>query len=364
MEKTCKLVITGGGSGGHIYPGIAAAEYLTAHGTVTREQVLWICSSGGRDAEILDAYGFSAETIPAGKLRRYVSMDNITDIGKTLKGFTEALGILRRSSPLCVFSKGGYVSVPVVSAAWILGIPVVTHESDFDPGLATRINQYFSRIICVPYEASVPLYHVAGRVRVTGNPVGRKPPAVQEPLPSDIPQDGVCILVHGGSLGSCSLNSIFWSMLHDIPDSATCIHVLGHQEKRPPPEKRGYYPVTYLEGAFQQALGRADLVISRSGAGTLWEQALAGKAMVLFPLGSGVSRGEQERNARYFADRNAALCFSSDGMDTQQAICDILTLIDNPEKRESLAENALLLVHDKGAQLVAECLEEYLLPGP
>ncbi len=354
-----RLVLTGGGSGGHIYPGIAAAQYLVESGVLHQEELLWICSEKQQDQAILRSYGIPFKTIPSGKLRRYLSVRNFSDIGRIAAGFFAALAILKKLRPECVFSKGGYVSVPVVYAAWVLGIPVVSHESDFDPGLATRMNLFASRIICVPYEESASLYRRCSRVRVTGNPMGRTSPKGES---IKIPEDRPCVLVHGGSLGSCSLNTLIWELLGHFPKDVTVVHVLGTGEHRKVPEREGYYPVQYLEGSFDSVLDRSDLVISRAGAGALWEQAASRKAMVLFPLGSRGSRGEQERNARYFERHTAALCFYSHALDTQQVIYDILNLLGDPERRKDLADRAASLVHEEGARLVACCISEYLEP--
>ncbi len=358
-----RLVVAGGGSGGHIYPALSVIEHLCDRGVISRDEVLWLCSKNESDKQILSGNRISYEAIPSGKLRRYFSLKNAEDIFRCFAGFIRSLKLLSSKRPQCVFSKGGYVSVPAAYAAALLGIPVVSHESDIDPGLSTRINQRASRRICVPFEASRRYYRNPDQVVVTGNPVTRKPAGGDGSLPVEVPDHLPCILIHGGSLGSYSLNTVVWELLEGLPEGISVVHVTGRGERRSPPAREGYYPVDYLEGGFHRMLKRSDLVISRAGAGSLWEQAAAGKAMILLPLGRRISRGEQERNARYFAEHDAALCFYDDAIDTQRVIRDILRLLQEPDRRRELSENAASLIHDKGSERIAEVLQEYLVSG-
>ncbi len=358
QHSTIRLVCTGGGSGGHIYPGISVIEHLTSRGMLDRDQVLWISSDAGEDHRVLTAHGIAYESIPAGKLRRYWTREHLRESGRVLSGWTHALRILKAYRPYCVFSKGGFVSVPVVYAAWMLGIPVISHESDLDPGLATKVNQVVSSRICVPFETSRRYYRVHARVVVTGNPLGRI--GDDQPVPWDLPEDRPCMLIHGGSLGSASLNTLIWDMLPGIPEDVTVVHVMGTRDERTPPKREGYYPVGYLEGSFSRVMRRSDLIVSRAGAGSLWEQAAAKKAMVLLPLGRGISRGEQERNARYFSEHQAARVHESGTIDTQQVIRDILQLLGDQNLREDIGLRAAGLVHTDGAARIAECICGYL----
>lgn len=357
MAQHIHLVAVGGGSGGHIYPGLSVIRQMESAGMIKRSEVLWLCSRRELDRKILSSHGISFVPIPSGKLRRYSSMENILDMPRIAAGLAVSLRVLRRNRPRCLFSKGGYVSVPAVAAARMLGIPVVSHESDLDPGLATRINQRFSSVMCVPFAASKQYYRAGVHIEVTGNPVGRekKSDSAQVHIPP-----GPCILVHGGSLGSVSLNSLIWSCLEHIPHPWQVVHVLGAGETRTPPHRQGYTPLIYAERNFQDILERCDLVISRSGAGALWEQALAGKPMILLPLGKEGSRGEQERNAAYFLEHGAARVLFSDEAHQESLICAILELTADADARNSLSARASELVHGDGAELIARCISSYI----
>ncbi|MFW5801794.1 MAG: UDP-N-acetylglucosamine--N-acetylmuramyl-(pentapeptide) pyrophosphoryl-undecaprenol N-acetylglucosamine transferase, partial [Spirochaeta sp.] len=168
MKK--RIVFTGGGTGGHVFPGLAVAEELLQRGEY---DLLWMGSPHGIEYSIVKRWGVPFIGIPAGKLRRYFSLHNIIDIFRVLAGFCASCMHFIRVRPDLVFSKGGYVSVPPVFAAWLLKIPVITHDSDLDPGLATRLNARAADIICVPYEQSLRYFPLvsAERLRVTGNPV-------------------------------------------------------------------------------------------------------------------------------------------------------------------------------------------------
>lgn len=357
MAQTIRLIAVGGGSGGHIYPGISVIRHMESSGMITRQEVLWLCSFGDRDREILSACDIPFTAIPSGKLRRYASLKNILDIPRIAAGFAASMGILRKNRPRCLFSKGGYVSVPAVAAARILGIPVVSHESDLDPGLATRINQRFSSILCVPFAESRAYYPKTVRIEVTGNPIGRE-------RKSGIPDVGInenpYILVHGGSLGSASLNTLIWACLERIPETWQVVHIVGTEEKRIPPDRAGYIPLAYAEGSFQELLDHCDIVVSRAGAGTLWEQAAAGKPMILLPLGRKGSRGEQERNAGYFCDHGAARVLFSGEAHHDALIYAILELIADGDVRSGLSACARELVHERGAELIARCISSYI----
>ena len=168
-----KVAFTGGGTGGHVYPGIAIAEHLR-DGLET--ELFWIGSNNGIEKDIVKAAGIPFWGISAGKLRRYISIKNIIDFFRVIGGFFAARTILKRENPVLLFSKGGFVSVPPSAAAFSLGIPVFTHESDYSPGLATRINSRFAQYIFTAYPQTRLMLssRCQYKVRTMGNPVRRE----------------------------------------------------------------------------------------------------------------------------------------------------------------------------------------------
>jgi UDP-N-acetylglucosamine--N-acetylmuramyl-(pentapeptide) pyrophosphoryl-undecaprenol N-acetylglucosamine transferase len=164
------IAFTGGGTGGHIYPGLAVASYLRKEGNC---RIFWLGSDKGMDKAIVEAAGLEFFGVPSGKLRRYISPRNISDTFKVAAGFFAARKILKREKPCLLFSKGGFVSVPPCYAAASLGIRVFTHESDFSPGLATKINLRVAQKIFLAYQETSGFLKPAYRKKiiVSGNPV-------------------------------------------------------------------------------------------------------------------------------------------------------------------------------------------------
>ncbi|TVR69195.1 MAG: undecaprenyldiphospho-muramoylpentapeptide beta-N-acetylglucosaminyltransferase [Spirochaetaceae bacterium] len=324
------IVFTGGGTGGHVYPALAVHAALSED---LRRRVLWIGSRKGVERTILRGSGIPYRAIPTGKLRRYLDLENGRDIFRVGAGILAALRVLRHVDAAIVFSKGGFVAVPVVVAAWILGIPVVIHESDSDPGLATRLTAPMARRICVPYSDTARAFTPAQRRRilVTGNPVRKE---FFSAAPGDalarlgIRDEGQpVLLVSGGSLGAQQLNDFVLEELAVLLDVCTLVHQTGpagaaiipeisrraeqltraEATRSGTPPARRYAAAPLWTEEFPPLLRRADLVVCRAGAGTIWELAVTGTPAILVPLSRGASRGDQIRNARRYADTGAAL---------------------------------------------------------
>lgn len=357
------IVITGGGSGGHVFPALAVTEILGANPDY---QFAWIGSSKGIEREIVGRWGMEFHGIPAGKLRRYLSLQNILDLFRTLAGFFKSFYILARLKPVAVFSKGGFVSVPPVLAAGLLGIPVIGHESDSDPGLATRLNMRWTRRICIPYEQGAAQYP-AGKVVVTGNPVRREifdgeaarglavagfDPADPRPV----------LLVVGGSLGARQLNQLVWQHLDALLADWRVIHQTGRLDQSGPAARPGEYHVAeFFPETYPHVLACADLVLSRAGAGTVWELAARSKPAVFVPLVAG-SRGDQARNARLCQETGAALVWDGEPADTkgQALVASLSRLARDPQARSSMAMAWASLFIPDGAQRIARVVQDVL----
>ncbi len=355
-----KAAFTGGGTGGHVFPGLAVAEKVREiDGTL---EIHWIGSFRGMEREIVKKAGLPFHGIPAGKLRRYFSLYNFLDIFKIAGGILVSLFLLKRLKAEILFSKGGFVSVPPVIAAKILGIPVITHDSDLDPGLATRISARFARYILVPYKESIDRFPHKENVIVTGNPVRR------EILQGDpekgrsffsIPSGKKILLVLGGSLGAQQINDYIASVVPHLVPEIYIVHQTGTGNFRKS-DKEGYITVPFLTDILPHILSAADLVFSRAGAGTLWESGVTGKASLLVPLGRGSSRGDQIRNAAYFSEHNAAVVYEGDAS-PDDLYRTIHALMEDNEKREFLGKNAMTLCNrdasDKIASLIRQCVD-------
>lgn len=314
------IIFTGGGTGGHVYPALAVYAALPEE---LRRRVRWIGSRRGIERTILLGSGIPFTPIPTGKLRRYLDLENLFDLFRVGAGVLRALRELRRLDGAVVFSKGGFVAVPVVVAARLLGIPVVIHESDSDPGLATRLTAPLAEVICVPYADSGRSFSwsLRRRILVSGNPVRREfftaSPERALALVGLEEDNRPVVLVTGGSLGARQLNEFVRQEFDALLDAATVIHqtgdegiaLIGELSARAA-QRTGegqYTGAPSWDTEFPPLLRRANLVVCRAGAGAIWELAVTGTPAVLVPLSSGASRGDQIRNARRYAETGAAI---------------------------------------------------------
>ena len=322
------VVFTGGGTGGHIFPGLAVAEALSSS---LECRIVWIGYAKGVDRKIVESselYSASPSVlefigIPAGKLRRYFSFQNCIDVFKVAAGFIKSFFILLKLKPVFVFSKGGFVSVPPCAAAKFLKIPVITHECDFSPGLATRINSKFANRILVSYQETAELLPASLRSKVicTGNPVrlsfysgrpekGRSFLNIKSNLP--------VLFVLGGSLGARQLNDLISDSIEYLVKHFVVVHQIGEANmdqgqkikegllKSSPEFAENYKPYPFIKKEMADVLSLSSIVVSRAGANTVWESAAAGKPMILVPLEKGSSRGDQIENAEFFKKKGSA----------------------------------------------------------
>jgi UDP-N-acetylglucosamine--N-acetylmuramyl-(pentapeptide) pyrophosphoryl-undecaprenol N-acetylglucosamine transferase len=303
------IAIAGGGTGGHVFPALAVAEEIAR---LTPAPLFWIGSSKGMERAIVEGAGIEFKGIPAGKLRRYASLKNLTDLLLTAAGIVSSFFVMARRRPAVLFSKGGYVSVPPVIAASLLRIPCFTHESDCDPGLATRINLRFCERIFISFPETLEYLPAAfrGKAEVTGNPVRsdfrRGNPEEGRSLVG-CPNGRPIVLVLGGSLGSSAINTLVSDGLPALLESCFVVHQTGPKEFAPS-GRAGYYTAAFFREELPHIMAAADLIVGRSGANALAELAALGKPSVLIPLPKGgTSRGDQIRNAEYFRARGAAL---------------------------------------------------------
>ncbi|MBQ7158219.1 MAG: undecaprenyldiphospho-muramoylpentapeptide beta-N-acetylglucosaminyltransferase [Treponema sp.] len=348
MAKTT-FVFAGGGTGGHIYPGLAVADELRTLAKEHNEEIsiVWLGNSGGMDRELVEKSG-SVDLfygIPSGKLRRNISLKNFFDLFKIAAGVFVSLFRLMRIKPAVLFSKGGFVSVTPCMAARILGIPVYTHECDFTPGLATKINSRFASKILVSYEATKNYLPAAKRANavVTGNPVrpvfyasdaenGRRFVFGETRLEKPV------LLVMGGSLGAHQINQLVQENLDWLCEHFEVVHQTGRaDEAMTKIQHEGYHPYAFIYKEMCDVISAADVVVSRAGANAIWECAVLAKPMVLIPLCGSGTRGDQVDNAKYFVEQSAALMLLGEEADGVH-VRDALTKMENAEYRATCSE--------------------------
>jgi UDP-N-acetylglucosamine--N-acetylmuramyl-(pentapeptide) pyrophosphoryl-undecaprenol N-acetylglucosamine transferase len=297
------LLCTGGGTAGHVLPTLPVIERVLAQGG----RVSYVGSRSGLEQQLLQGVALSYFGISSGKLRRYFAWANVTDLFRILAGICQALVLLRRLRPDVVFSKGGFVSFPVVLAAWLLRIPSVAHESDISPGLANRLAMPFLDTLCVNFDAAR-ADGFRGRRLLTGTPLrgdllhgdrdrGRRLLGVAAARP--------VLLVTGGSLGADAINEVVRAALPDLLARFEVVHVCG-PGKAVALQRERYHQFEYVTQEWGDLLAAADLVVSRAGANTLYELLALGKPSLLIPLSRRVSRGDQIENAAYAEARGFA----------------------------------------------------------
>ena len=292
------VLFTGGGSAGHVVPCMPLIERLRDNSV----DVSFVGSRTGLEERLVAPLGVRYRGISAGKLRRYWSIENVRDVGRIFAGIVASWRILGELKPDVVFSKGGFVSFPVVFAAWLRRIPVVAHESDMTPGLANRLALPFADVVCTTFAAThfgrsrVPREHTGTPLRKTllsaSAERGRR--AVGVPLGMPV------LLVVGGSLGAERLNRIVHATLPRLTNNYFVAHVCGPGRTNAELEgTNNYRQFEFVSDGWGDLLAAADVVVSRAGANSLYELVVLRKPNVLVPLTLQASRGDQLENARY-----------------------------------------------------------------
>ena len=308
-----RIVLTGGGTAGHVTPNIALLPALKEVGF----EISYIGPKAGIETELVKEAGLPYYGISSGKLRRYFDVKNFTDPFRTMKGFAEARGILKKLRPHVVFSKGGFVTVPVVHAAASLHIPVICHESDMTPGLANKLSIPFAKKVCCNFDetaSSLP----EGKALVTGLPVraqlfeGSREEALSF---TGLSGEKPVLLVTGGSLGAASVNEAVRRILPELMKTFDIVHLCGKGKLDPTLHSRdGYVQYEYVGPQMKDLFALADIVISRAGANAICEILALKKPNLLIPLSLEASRGDQILNARSFEKKGYSIVLQEEQM--------------------------------------------------
>ena len=324
MEKT--IVLTGGGTAGHVTPNLAVIPKLEAMGY----RIEYIGTKSGMERGIIENADVPYHIVSAGKLRRYFSLKNFTDPFRILAGLTKARRILKRIRPAAVFSKGGFVSVPVVVAANQLKIPVVLHESDYTPGLANRICIPRAQKVCVSFKPT--LSHIPDSKGIyTGLPI-------REELLHGSREKGIkycgfkgekpVLLIMGGSLGAKAVNDVLDTVMEKLLKTFDVIHIRGEKNLLCGSLPEGYMQFGYVGAELPDIYAAADVMISRAGATAVFEILALALPALLIPLSRSSSRGDQILNARWFREQGFSYVLEQENM-TEQALLDAVTSLYN-----------------------------------
>ena len=375
-----KIVFTGGGTGGHFYPLIAIAEALS---DLIREEhliapSLYFLAPDPYDEKALFENGIAYVRIPAGKVRRYASVRNITDAFTTVLGTISAILTLFRIYPDVVVSKGGYASVPTVFAAHLLRIPIVIHESDAKPGRANLLAAPWADKIAISFDSSAAFFptKVQKRIARTGIPIRKALTRVETEGARQylgLEQGVPTVVILGGSQGAVKINETVLSALPELVALANIIHQTGPANFQSVeavskvvlsgnPHASRYHPFNYLDQvSMQRAAGVADLVISRAGATSIAEIGLWKKPAILIPIPESVSH-DQRTNAYAYARTGAAIVLEEENLASHLLVAEVKRLLDDHELAARMGKAAEGFTDPDAARILAREVLALALP--
>ncbi len=323
-----KIVLTGGGTAGHVTPNIALLSLLWEN----EYEVHYIGSYDGMEKKLMQDYPIPYYGISTGKFRRYFDFKNFTDPIRVIKGYFEARKILKKIHPDILFSKGGFVTVPVVRAAASLKIPCIIHESDITPGLANRLCIPVAKKVCCNFPETLQ-YLPKNKAVLTGSPIraelfqGKKSDAIDF---CQFHETKPVIMVIGGSLGAAYINKIIRESLPELLPDFNIIHLCGKGKLDLSFENiEGYRQFEYIKSELKDFFSLADLIISRAGANAICEFLSLQKPNILIPLSSKSSRGDQLLNARSFESQGYSIVLSEETLTKKLLFESITELYSN-----------------------------------
>lgn len=334
-----KIILTGGGTAGHVTPNLALLPSLQELGY----EIHYIGSKQGIEKKLIESAGIPYDAISSGKLRRYFDIKNFSDPFRVVKGYWEALRLMKKYKPDVVFSKGGFVSVPVVLAAKHYKIPTIIHESDMTPGLANKLCIPSAKKICCNFPETLP-YLPADKAVLTGSPIRA------EILQGDrlaglkytgLSPDKPIVLIIGGSLGSVKVNTAVRSILPRLLQQFQMIHICGKGNlDESLIGTNGYVQYEYVDAPLKHLFAAADLIISRAGANSICEILALRKPNLLIPLSAAASRGDQILNAKSFSKQGFSLVLEEENLTDDTLYQAVVQLYDNRQTYISAMENS------------------------
>lgn len=330
-----KIIMTGGGTAGHVTPNLALVPSLKEEGF----EVKYIGSKDGIEKDIITSNNIPYYGISSGKLRRYFDIKNFTDPFKVLKGIHEAKKIISKEKPDIIFSKGGFVTVPVVIAASMKKIPVVAHESDITPGLANKLASPFCNKLCVTFRESLQFIKNNKGI-LTGSPIRKEILTGSKLKGKEIcgfTDDKDIILVMGGSLGSKVINDAIRKNIYNILKNNNIIHICGKGNLDESLKNiDGYKQFEYVSDELTHLMHSADYIISRAGSNSIFEFLALKKPTLLIPLSKNASRGDQILNANSFKKEGFSLVMQEEELENEGILKGIKML---KESKQQLIKN-------------------------
>ncbi len=334
-----RIILTGGGTAGHVTPNIALVPRLRELGY----DIQYIGSYDGIEKKLIEEMGIPYHGIASGKLRRYFDLKNFSDPFRVMKGYFQAKKLIKELSPDIVFSKGGFVTVPVVQAAKAYHVPVIIHESDMTPGLANKLALPAASKVCCNFPETIP-HLPAGKAVVTGSPIreelrsGNRLAAMKF---CGFSAGKPVLLVIGGSLGSVAVNRAIRSILPQLLEDFHVIHMCGKGNLDPSLNgTEGYVQFEYIKQELADLFALADIVVSRAGANAICELLDLRKPNLLIPLSAAASRGDQILNAESFRKQGFSEILQEEEITPELLLSTIINLYENRQKYISAMEKS------------------------
>lgn len=322
------IVLTGGGTAGHVTPNIALIPKLRELGY----KISYIGSYEGIEKKLIEEMGIPYYGISSGKLRRYFDLKNFSDPFRVLKGFAEARKLLKKLKPDIVFSKGGFVTVPVVVAAGQLKIPALIHESDMTPGLANKLCIPFATKVCCNFPETVNNLP-KNKAVLTGTPIRQELMSGNKEAARTFcgfTSEKPVIMVIGGSLGAASVNENVRKILPELLKDFQVVHLCGKGKMdNSLAETEGYVQYEYIKEELPDLFALADIVISRAGANAICELNALHKPNLLIPLSAKASRGDQILNARSFERQGFSMVMEEEEITEESLLKAVRSLYEN-----------------------------------
>ena len=352
-----KIILTGGGTAGHVTPNLALIPNLKERDW----EILYIGSYTGIEKQLIENAGIEYRGISSGKLRRYFDWKNFTDPFKVIKGYFQSRKIIKEFKPDIVFSKGGFVAVPVTMAAAHKKVPVVAHESDMTPGLANKLSAPYASRICCNFPETLK-YLPKEKAVLTGTPI-------REEILTGNREKGlkICgfngekpvLLIIGGSLGSVKVNNAVRSVLDKLNDQFDIIHICGKGNVDESLLNRaGYVQFEYVDKELRDLFAASDLLISRAGANAICEILALKKPNLLIPLSQAASRGDQILNAESFEKQGYSMVLKEEDLNDESLLKAVKKLYD---ERAEYIENMKSSVLSDGVMAVLNEIENAAL---
>lgn len=349
-----KIIMTGGGTAGHVTPNLALVPLLKENGY----EIFYIGSYTGIEKKLVEDAGITYYGISSGKLRRYHDWKNFTDPFRVIKGFSEANQLMKHIKPDVVFSKGGFVSVPVVMAAARQHIPAIIHESDMTPGLANKLAIPFASKVCCNLPETMQ-YLPDGKAVHTGSPIRKELFSGNREAGlafTGFSADKPVILIMGGSIGSRFINNAVWSSLDTLLEKFQIVHLVGKGNiDNDLVGRTGYQQYEFISEQLNDIFAMTDLMISRAGANSISEILALKIPNILIPLSAAASRGDQILNAASYEKQGFSTVLQEEELTGELLVSSVEDVYARRDEiKEKMASSKLLDANNTILNLILE----------